>query len=66
MTYRQQIQKQVDEVEKIYDMAGGLRDVAEGKEKEVFNELRSLQRRASDILRKLDDGLSDARAGMNC
>jgi hypothetical protein len=64
MTYREYIQKEIEEIEKRYDTAGGLRDVAEGKEKDTWNEVRRLTREVSTILRRLDNGLPKGRAGM--
>lgn len=64
MTYREHIQKQIEEIEKQYDMAGYLRDAATGREKDTWNKVRALTREVSTQLRRLDDSLSDGRAKM--
>lgn len=40
MTYKEQIDCLRDLVNLNYTLAGGLRDTAEGKEKEIFNQVR--------------------------
>lgn len=64
MTYREYIQKEIEEIEKRYDMAGGLRDAAEGKEKDTWNKVRGLTREVSNELRRLDNSLTHIRANM--
>lgn len=64
MTYREHIQNEIDEIEKRYDRAGGLRDAAVGKEKDTWNEVRRLTREVSTLLRRLDDSLPEGRTKM--
>lgn len=40
MTYREQIQKMIDDLQSVYDRANALRDQASDKEKEAFNHVR--------------------------
>jgi hypothetical protein len=64
MTYREAIQKMVKDVDNIYSDAGVLRDSATGKEKEVFNEVRTQTRNLFSLLNKFDNQLPDDRAHM--
>lgn len=64
MTYREAIQKKIEDVEKIYDHAGGLRDRAADAEKQTWNDVRTLSREISFKLQRMDNSLSDGRAGM--
>jgi arsenate reductase-like glutaredoxin family protein len=64
MTYREAIQEQIAQLEKLYDDASPLRDAAVSFEKQTFNDVRGLLRTASSLYRKLDDRLPDNRAQM--
>jgi hypothetical protein len=63
-TYRQYIQSLIEEQEKIYDTAGGLRDHAAVNEKGRWNAIRTHAREVISVLWKLDNELSDSRASM--
>jgi len=54
-TYRQAIQIEIGAIEKVYDIAGALRDTAIGIEKDVFNEIRKQTRDLSLALQRLDN-----------
>ncbi len=64
MTYREKIQELSKKVESIYDDAEWLRDVATLEEKKYWNEVRRIFYDADQPLRKLDNSLSQSRAGM--
>ena len=64
MTYREAIQKKIQDVERLYDHAGELRDVACEQEKETWNEMRFLTRELSLKLQRLDNRMSDNRASI--
>lgn len=63
LTYREQIQALIDQMNHIYDAAGNLRDFATEEEKDAWNQVRKVF--YSDVqspLRKLDNSLTQARA----
>jgi len=63
-TYRQAIQIEIGAIEKVYDIAGALRDTAIGIEKDVFNEIRKQTRDLSLALQRLDNRMADHRASI--
>jgi hypothetical protein len=62
MTYREAIQIQIAALQKIYDHAEALRDVADDKEKEAWNQVRRLLPDVWGPLQKVDNNLSDVDA----
>lgn len=62
LTYREQIQALVDQINHIYEAAGNLRDCASSEEKQYWNETRKIFYDASIPLRKLDNSLTQASA----
>jgi hypothetical protein len=65
-TYREAIQSYIEIVEKLYDIAGGLRDHADtGTEKSFWNSARQQTRDLSDNMRRLDNLLPAAQASMS-
>lgn len=62
MTYRQHIQTMIEEIEKLYDKAGMLRDHCHLSEKDTWNQQRNFMREASSGLRFLDDTLEEGWA----
>jgi hypothetical protein len=62
MTYRDKIQEMILQIEKLYDDAGWLRDLATGDEKKYWNEFRGNILETSEPLRRLDDNMTDNRA----
>jgi len=62
MTYREEIQKMITELQDIYDRANRLRDHATLEEKDHFNRVREVLPHAWSPLQKIDDALSDKRA----
>jgi ElaB/YqjD/DUF883 family membrane-anchored ribosome-binding protein len=63
-TYREVIQKQASELDKIFDNAESLRDFATLEEKDSWNQLRNFTSKAMSVLHKLDNKLSQDRAMM--
>ena len=64
MTYREKIQELSKKIESIYDDAEWLRDTATEEEKKYWNDIRRIFYDADQPLRKLDNSLSQSRAGM--
>jgi hypothetical protein len=64
MTYREQIQALIAVIDVAYDLAEGIRDAAQGWEKEPFNQCRRLTSEAMQNLKRLDNKLDDNRADM--
>jgi hypothetical protein len=58
MTYREAIQIQIAALQKIYDYAEALRDVASEDEKEAWNNARRLLPNVWSPLQKIDNALS--------
>jgi hypothetical protein len=64
-TYREAIQSYIEIVEKLYDIAGGLRDFAGNHtEKDCWNRARQQTRDLSDNMRRLDNCLPQAQGSM--
>lgn len=63
-TYREVIQKQVSDLDKIFDNAESLRDYATMEEKDSWNQLRDFTSKAMSVLHKLDNKLTQDRAMM--
>lgn len=61
MTYREKIQEMISQIDKLYDDANWLRDLATIEEKKYWNEFRGNFFDASQPLRKLDDNMTDSR-----
>ncbi len=64
MTYRQEIQTLIEDIDKLNDKAERLRDVAIEQEKDYWNGLRQKLSESIDILNRLDNSLTMARALM--
>ena len=64
MTYREKIQDLKQKIQSIYDNAEWLRDTATEDEKKYWNDIRRIFYDADQPLRKLDNSLSQSRAGM--
>ncbi|MES2457214.1 MAG: hypothetical protein V4594_16790 [Bacteroidota bacterium] len=64
MTYRQEIQTLIEDIDKLNDKAERLRDVAVEQEKGYWNGLRQKLGASIDILNRLDNTLTMARALM--
>jgi hypothetical protein len=64
MNYREAIQLYQDAAEKLYDLAGVLRDYAEGFEKEHWNDARRQSRELSHNMQRLDTKLPNGKADM--
>jgi very-short-patch-repair endonuclease len=62
MTLREKVQSMVEQIDKLYDDANWLRDLATGEEKKYWNEFRGNFFDVAQPLRKLDDSMSDSRA----
>lgn len=62
MTYREKIQQMIQQINKLYNDAEGLRDMALMQEKEYWNKHRGIFYDAAKPLRMLDDSLSYASA----
>lgn len=64
MTYREKIQEMIEQIDKLYDDAEWLRDVADEDEKRYLNKFREKFFDAGRPLRQLDYNISDKRASM--
>ncbi len=62
MTYREQIQRLIQVLDLAYDLAGGIRDTAKGKEKDAFNMTRKITAEIMRELKRLEYDLDDERA----
>lgn len=62
MTYREAIQRKIEQVEILYTDAGYLRDHATEPEKDTWNEVRSLTGELLTVLNRLDNRISESRA----
>lgn len=66
MTFREAIQIQIKALQTIYDNTEGLRDIAEGDQKDSFNFLRGTLPAVWLKLRELDRNLSSTDAKYKC
>lgn len=57
LTYGEKVQEMIDQVNRLYEHAEGMRDLATGDEKEFWNTFRGVMYNAEDPLRKLRHGL---------
>lgn len=62
MTYREKIQEMIEQINKLYDDAEWLRDLATEEEKKHWNDHRRIFYDAAQPLRRLDNSLSKNRA----
>jgi ABC-type phosphate transport system ATPase subunit len=63
-TYRQAIELEIKALDKVYDIAGALRDTAIGVEKDVFNQIRGNVGEVASQLRTLNNRMADHRAAI--
>ena len=64
MTYREEIQLMIQQLEQLNDKAAKLRDYASLEDKKYFNKVREFLPNAWEPLQKLDDSLDDDWAAM--
>ena len=64
MTYREEIQLMIKQLQDVYDKANQLRDHALLEDKEFFNKVREVLPYAWKPLQKLDNSMSDNQAKM--
>jgi len=62
MTYREEIQLMIQQLQAVYDKANQLRDRASQEEHELFNKVREVLPSAWKPLQQLDNSLTDKRA----
>ncbi|MEN9549080.1 MAG: hypothetical protein RIR12_1671 [Bacteroidota bacterium] len=62
MTYSEKIEEMIRQVDKLYQDAEWLRDLATGEEKKYWNEHRRIFYSADSPLRELNNSLSTERA----
>lgn len=61
MTYREELQNMIRDLQNVYDKANYLRDLSTEEEKIVLNELRRVLPDVWSPMQKLDNSISDAR-----
>lgn len=62
MTYREKIQEMISQINKLYNDAEWLRDLATSEEKEYWNQHRGIFYDAALPLKRLDNSLTEASA----
>lgn len=63
-TYRELVQDIYNDLDKIYDRVGGLRDAAATNEKEIYNHTRGVLGDLIRVWRRFDNALPEDRATM--
>jgi hypothetical protein len=64
LTYYEMVDSIYSELDKIYDRVGGLRDAAEGREKDIFNDTRGQLGPLINGWRRFRDNLPEDRANV--